>query len=217
VVAIEIDAGLVRALAEEAELPENVEIVHADALEVDLRALAARLGPGVRVVANLPYSVSSPLLRRLLGARDRLRAWLVLVQREVALRLAARPGASGYGSLAVLHALAARVERVRDVPASCFHPAPQVTSSLVRVVPRAPGPLRAGSGGDELDAVERVARAAFGQRRKMLVNALRSGLEPAPDQETLHGILDRLGIERRARAEALAPEAFLELERALGG
>jgi 16S rRNA (adenine1518-N6/adenine1519-N6)-dimethyltransferase len=217
VVAIEIDAGLVRALGEEGGLPAHVELLHADALALDLRALAAQLGPEVRVVANLPYAISTPLLRRLLAARDRLRGWLVLVQREVALRLLGRPGSPDYGALAVLHALVAPVERVREVPAHCFHPVPKVTSSLVRVVPRAPDPLRRPDGTDALETVERVVRAAFGQRRKMLVNALRAGLEPAPDQETLHGILDRLGIDRRARAEALAPGQLLELALSLGG
>ncbi|HEY8493657.1 MAG TPA: 16S rRNA (adenine(1518)-N(6)/adenine(1519)-N(6))-dimethyltransferase RsmA [Myxococcota bacterium] len=218
VVAIEIDAGLVRALAEEGGLPDHVELVHADALEVDLAALAERLGPAVRVVANLPYSVSAPILRRLLDVRDRLRGWLVLVQREMALRLVARPGDPDYGSLAVLHALCVRIERVRDLPPACFHPVPKVTSTLVRVTPLEDGPLAARAGGrDELAEVERVVRAAFGKRRKTLVNALRSGLEPAPELEELHGALARLGIDRRSRAEALAPDAFLALARALRG
>jgi 16S rRNA (adenine1518-N6/adenine1519-N6)-dimethyltransferase len=218
VVAIEIDAGLVRALVEEGGLPAHVELVHADALAVDLAALAERLGPDVRVVANLPYSVSAPILRRLLDVRDRLRGWLVLVQREMALRLVARPGDPDYGSLAVLHALCVRIERLRDLPPACFHPVPKVTSTLVRATPLEDGPLAPRAGGrDELAEVERVVRAAFGKRRKTLVNALRSGLEPALDLEELHGALDRLGIDRRSRAEALAPDAFLALARALRG
>jgi 16S rRNA (adenine1518-N6/adenine1519-N6)-dimethyltransferase len=213
VAAIEIDAGLVRALAEEGEIPDSVELIHADALAFDLGALAARLGPEVRVVANLPYSISSPLLRRLLDLRTRLRGWVVLLQREVALRISAKPGSRDYGSLAVLHQLCTRVERLRALPPRCFHPAPKVSSMLVRITPLDPAPLST----DELEAVERVVRAAFGKRRKMLVNALRAGLVPAPDQETLHGILDRLGIDRRARAEELTPRQHLEITRALRG
>jgi 16S rRNA (adenine1518-N6/adenine1519-N6)-dimethyltransferase len=133
----------------------------------------------------------------------------------MALRLVARPGEPDYGSLAVLHALCVRLERVRDLPAACFHPVPKVTSTLVRATPLEAGPLAPGP--DELAAVERVLRAAFGTRRKTLVNALRTGLDPAPSQEDLHAALDRLGIDRRARAEALPPEAFLGLARALGG
>ena len=211
VVAIEIDAGLVRALREEGELPANVELLHADALDVDLAALATNLGPPVRVVANLPYAVSTPLLRRLLDLRDLLEGWLVLVQREMALRLAARPGTRDYGSLAALHALTVRIERVRDLPPGCFFPAPKVVSTLVRATPLDSALVAA----DELERVERVLRAAFGTRRKTLVNALRHGLSPAPETETLHAALDRLGIPAAARAESLAPEALLALARAL--
>lgn len=217
VAAIEIDAGLVRALAEEGELPAHVELVHADALAVDLAALARRLGPGVRVVANLPYSVSTPILRRLLDLRGLLAGWLVLVQREVALRVIARPGESDYGSLAVLHALCVRVDRVRDVPPHCFHPVPKVTSTLVRATPLEGGPLDKPGGADELIAVERIVRAAFGNRRKTLANALRAGLDPAPSAETLHAVLARLAIAPRSRAEALAPDTLLALARALAG
>ncbi len=217
VVAIEIDAGLVRALAEEGALPAHVELVHADALAVDLAALARRLGPGVRVVANLPYSVSTPILRRLLDLRGLLAGWLVLVQREMALRMMARPGEPDYGSLAVLHALCVRVERVRDVPPHCFHPVPKVTSTLVRATPLEGGPFAGPGGAEERLAVERIVRAAFGNRRKTLVNALRAGLDPAPSVEALHAVLARLAIDPRSRAEALAPDVLFALARALGG
>ena len=211
VVAIEIDAGLVRTLREEGSLPANVELVHADALEVDLAALAMRLGAPVRVVANLPYAVSTPLLRQLLDLRGLLAGWLVLVQREVAARLVGKPGTRDYGSLAVLHALTVQIERVRDLPPHCFFPVPRVTSTLVRAIPLDPAPLAA----DELAELERVVRAAFGTRRKTLPNALRAGLDPAPAMEVLHGVLDGLGIEHRARAEQQGPGALLALSRAL--
>lgn len=211
VATIEIDAGIVRVLREEGDLPANVDLLHADALDVDLRALAISLGAPVRVVANLPYAVSSPLLRRLLDLRDVLRGWLVLVQREVADRLVARPGTRDYGSLAALHALTVRIERVRDLPPGCFFPAPRVTSTLVRATPLDSPPLAA----DELLQVERVLRAAFGTRRKMLANALRHGLAGAPAPEVLHAVLDRLGIAAGARAESLPPDVLLAVARAL--
>lgn len=211
VVAIEIDAGLVRALREDGALPSNVELLHADALEVDLAALASRLGAPVRVVANLPYAISTPLLRQLLDLRGLLAGWLVLVQREVAARLVGKPGTRDYGSLAVLHALTVQIAKVRDLPPQCFFPVPRVVSTLVRAIPLDPAPLAA----DELTSVERVVRAAFGMRRKTLANALRAGLDPAPSMEVLHGVLDGLGIEHRARAEQQEPAVLLALARAL--
>ena len=114
VVAIEIDAGLVRALRAERLLPDNVELLHADALAVDLAALAGGGGPA-RLVGNLPYSVASPLLRRLLDLRGVLTDWSVMLQREVAARVLAAEGSRDYGSLAVLHALTVRVEKCAEL------------------------------------------------------------------------------------------------------
>ncbi len=209
VLAYEIDAGLVRALREEGALPPNVELVHADALRADLAADLDRLGRPARVVSNLPYSVSSPLLRRLLDLRDRLEGWLVMVQREMALRVSAAPGSRDYGSLAVLHHLAVRVERVRDVPPHAFFPEPQITSTLVRLVPRSDSPLEAG----ELPQVERLVRAAFSTRRKTLVNALRGA--GIGSREVVEERCRVLGIPLRARAEILEPDVLLALSRSL--
>jgi 16S rRNA (adenine1518-N6/adenine1519-N6)-dimethyltransferase len=212
--AVEVDAGLVRALRAEAVLPANVELIHADALELDLVALARELagaGRAVRVVANLPYASSSPLLRALLAAREALTDWSVLLQREVALRIAARCGSRDYGSLAVLHALAARVERTGDLKPGCFHPRPKVVSTSLRIRPRADSPLRTGAGGDELERVERVARAAFGQRRKTLANALAAAFPP----EAVACAARAAGVDPGERAERLPAEAFLALSRAL--
>jgi 16S rRNA (adenine1518-N6/adenine1519-N6)-dimethyltransferase len=211
VVSIEVDAGLVRALRSEGELPAHVELIHADALDVDLAALARNPAGRARLVANLPYAISSPLLRRLLDARDVLVDWSVMLQREVALRLAADPGTRDYGSLAVLHRLLVEIVRGPDLSPGCFFPAPAVTSRFLRLTPRREPGVRP----DELLAVETVARAAFGQRRKTLSNALRGRLDPTPSAETLLRVLNELGIDPRARAETLPPERFVALTRAL--
>jgi 16S rRNA (adenine1518-N6/adenine1519-N6)-dimethyltransferase len=209
VVAIEIDAGLVRALRAERLLPENVELLHADALGVDLGALAG--GPA-RLVGNLPYSVASPLLRHLLDLRGILTDWSVMVQREVAARVLASEGSRDYGSLAVLHALTTRIEKRAELAPGLFHPTPRVRSSFLRITPLAVPRLAAG----ELPAVERIVRAAFSKRRKTLANALRgANLAPEGERRALEDLLRRLGIEPRARAESLAPERLLELSRAL--
>jgi 16S rRNA (adenine1518-N6/adenine1519-N6)-dimethyltransferase len=221
VVTLEIDSGLVRALRSDGSLPSNVELVHADALRVDLRELAERLvaEPGaaagrrkLRVVANLPYSAASPLLRRLLDLRDVLTDWSVMLQRELADRLVAAPGSGDYGSLTVLHRLAAVVTREMDLKPGCFFPAPNVESSFVRVLPRQDSPL----GADELARVEQVVRAVFNQRRKTILNGLRGGrLAVSGERETLLAALAVAGVDPRSRAETLAPETLLALARAL--
>jgi 16S rRNA (adenine1518-N6/adenine1519-N6)-dimethyltransferase len=209
VVALEIDAGLVRAILAEGGLPPGAELVHADALEVDLRALLVAERAPRRVVANLPYAVASPLLRRLLELRDLLVGWSVMVQREVAGRLVASPGTRDYGSLTVLHQLVAKVERAGDVHPRCFWPVPEVTSAFVRVEP-----LPGAPGAEELAAVERLARAGFAHRRKTLANSLRDalGAEAGPP---LEAALARAGIAPGARAETLPPDVWLALSRAL--
>jgi 16S rRNA (adenine1518-N6/adenine1519-N6)-dimethyltransferase len=212
VVALEVDSGLVRLLAEEGDLPDSVEVRHCDALDVDLAGLAAELGGPVRVVANLPYVVSSRLLRALLGARSALLDWSVLLQREMALRVAAGPGSRDYSSLAVLHALCVSSERTGDLRPGCFHPRPNVMSTALRLTPRADSPLEVRAGVDELDAVEKVVRAAFGMRRKTLANALR-GSQALGDVDVL-ALLEAAGLDAGLRAEAIAPEGFLALTRA---
>lgn len=215
VVSLEVDSGLVRLLEAEAFLPANVSLRHADVLDTDLAALVAELGgPArpVRLVANLPYSVGTVVLRRVLDVREALAGWAVMLQKEVAERITAEPGSPSYGSLAVLHAITCQVRRTRDLAPRCFHPPPGVTSSFLRITPRADALLVPG----ELAAVERIVRAAFGQRRKTLVNALRGGgLSPSPEPDAIRAALEALGHEPRVRAERLSPADHLALARRL--
>lgn len=208
VLTLEIDAGLVRALRSEGGLPDSVELLHADALEVDLAALVAEAGARVRVVANLPYAVSAPLLRRLLDLRERLLDWSVMLQRDLAQRLLARPGSRDYGSLAVLHHLTVSTRKSMELSPRCFFPVPQVRSTFVHVRPLAPQRL----GPAELAGVETFLRAAFSQRRKTLRNALRAG---GYDAAAVAAALAEAGVAPDARAEALAPETLLALARRL--
>jgi 16S rRNA (adenine1518-N6/adenine1519-N6)-dimethyltransferase len=198
VTTIEIDAGLVRALRAERALPGGARLLHADALRVDLGAELDALRPPVRIVANLPYAVATPLLRRFLDLAPRLSGWSVMLQREMARRLAAAPGTSEYGSLAVLHQLVAEIELALDLHPQCFYPPPRVVSSFALLRPRGGAALAPA----DLDAVERLVRAAFAHRRKTLVNSLRQagGIDPA---RTLAWLAAR-GLPERTRAEALA-------------
>ncbi len=210
VVTLEVDAGLVRALRAESLLPSNVELLHADALAADLLGLAAAAGARVRLVANLPYSISGPLLRKLLDLHESLVDWSVMLQAEVGARLVAEPNTKDYGSLTVLHRLLVEVKREMKLSGGCFFPPPKVDSVFLRMRPLAQPALALG----ELPELERFVRAAFGQRRKTLANALRgAGL----DTRALGQQLDALGLDPRARAESLAPAELLALSRALGG
>lgn len=210
VVSVEVDAGLVRLLRAEHALPAGVELVHGDAMALDLASLCDRVGV-TRAVANLPYASASPLLRRLLDLRGRLVGWSVMLQRELADRLVAVPGTKEYGSLTLLHALCAEARRELDVHPRCFVPAPRVGSSFVTLRSRADAPDDAA-----LAAIESLARAAFAHRRKTLVGALRSARHPAAaDPARLEAVLAQLSIDPRARPETLDPATWARLARAL--
>ncbi len=208
VVTLEIDAGLVRGLTADAVLPPGVELVHADAVAADWGTWLEREPGPWRVVANLPYSAATPILRRLLDCADRLAGWGVMVQRELAARISAEVGERDYGSYAVLHRLCVEVTGSLDLHGRCFYPVPRVVSRFVCMVPRADRPSRA-----ELDAVEGVVRAGFAHRRKTLANSLRRAA--LVDAAWFEPAFARAGIDPGARAETVAPERWLALARAL--
>lgn len=214
VLSLEIDSGLARVVQEEGLLPENVRLLHADVLKQDLGALISQLeqeqGGPVRLVANLPFSSATPLMRRLLDHRHALIDWSVMLQMEVADRLFAPVGSRDYGSFAVLHHLCVELEGRLELVAKSFFPVPRVDSAFVCV--RANTRLNLAPG--ELRKVERVVRAAFGKRRKTLENALRGG-GLGVERDELRALLERLAIDPRARAETIHPEAFLALAKGL--
>jgi 16S rRNA (adenine1518-N6/adenine1519-N6)-dimethyltransferase len=205
VIAIERDERAIAALSEIAEHhPGRLTVVAADALEYDLRPL---LGDApVRIVANLPYNIATVLLVGWLSAEpwppwyDRM---VLMFQREVAERIVAPAGSKTYGRLSVLAGWRTKAKILFDVHPSNFVPPPKVTSSVVELVPRAaPLPCRG-------PLLERVTAAAFGQRRKMLRQSLKSlGADPL-------ALLEAAGIEPTARAEDIPVEGFAALARAL--
>jgi 16S rRNA (adenine1518-N6/adenine1519-N6)-dimethyltransferase len=203
VVAIERDERCLPALAEiAAHYPGRLEVVSGDALKVDFDAIAAA-DPPVSIVANLPYNIGTELLLRWLTPRKwpPFYASLTLMfQREVAERIAAAPGSGAYGRLGVLAGWRTEPRILFDIPRQAFTPPPKVTSSVVRIVPRAdPAPVA-------LAALERVTQAAFGQRRKMLRQSLKSlGGEK---------LLDAAGIDGTRRAETLSVAEFVTLANA---
>ena len=205
VIAVERDERALAALGEiAARYPDRLEVIAGDALDFDARPFLGR-GPA-RVIANLPYNIATALLVRWLGVEpwppwyDSL---VVMFQREVAERIVAAPGSKSFGRLAVLAGWRTEARILFDVAAAAFVPPPKVTSSVVRLVPRLE-PLRC-----DRAALERVTEAAFGQRRKMLRQSLRSlGGDPRP-------LLAAAGIVETARAEDIPVAGFVALARAL--
>jgi 16S rRNA (adenine1518-N6/adenine1519-N6)-dimethyltransferase len=216
-VALEIDPALQAALVRAARhWPEArpVEIRLADARSFPYETLGElRPSPAGRVlvVGNLPYSVSKPILERLLTAHATLDVAVLMLQREVADRLAAAPGGRDYGALSVFWQCWADIVRLLRVPPGAFRPPPAVESAVIRATFRSASrvPLE-----DEA-RFTRLVRAAFGQRRKTLANALRGG--GLGSAERVGRALDEAGIDGGRRAETLALEEFAGLARALSG
>lgn len=202
VVAVEIDPRAIAVLEElRAVADGRLEIVGGDALEID----PADLGPAPRrIVANLPYNVSTVLLVNWLHRIDALEDMVLMFQKEVVDRLAAAPRSKDYGRLSVLTQHVCTVQRLFDIAPSAFVPPPKVVSSVVRLRPR-PAAERLG----DLRPLERVTAAAFGQRRKMLRSSLAS-VFPQPQ-----AVLERLGLPPTARAEELQVGDFVRLAKAL--
>lgn len=205
VTAIERDRRALPALQEiAAAAPGRLSVIEGDALAFDYSAL--RAGEPVRIVANLPYNVATPLLTRWLSTEPWPPYWLSLTlmfQREVAERIVAPPGTRTYGRLAVLSQWRTRPKILFDLPARAFTPSPRVASSVVRFEPIPdPQPI-------SVSAVEAVTAAAFGQRRKMLRSSLRTLFsDPEP-------VLLETGIAPTMRAEDLSVDQFLRLARCL--
>jgi 16S rRNA (adenine1518-N6/adenine1519-N6)-dimethyltransferase len=194
--AIELDRGLEGALARVSALP-NVELHWGDAMRLDL----ASLEPApTAMVANLPYSIATPLLLRTIEQLPSVRRWTVMVQRENADRLRAGPGSRAYGSPSVLVQLACEVKLLRGVDPAVFRPRPRVESAILGLRRRGPGAEA---------ATRELVRAAFAHRRKSLARSLEH-VRPG-SLEAGRGALLELGLPADARAESLSPEQFAAL------
>jgi 16S rRNA (adenine1518-N6/adenine1519-N6)-dimethyltransferase len=203
IVAVEIDAGFVTALADVLAGLDGVEVVHADALAVDLPALVG--GGPARLVANLPYNVATPIVIETLASGAFTDAF-VMVQREVGERWAAMPGDPAYSGVSAKLGVLADVSIVLHIPRAVFLPVPNVDSVMVRLTrrPDAPDPVH-------YARIASVIDAAFAQRRKTLRNTLRA-LAPS---ERLIDAAALAGIELSGRAEEVAPDGFVRLSDAL--
>jgi 16S rRNA (adenine1518-N6/adenine1519-N6)-dimethyltransferase len=199
--AVELDRSLEPSLREALGPRTNVTLVWADALRVDVDALSP---PPTKLVANLPYNVATPLVVETLEHASSLRAWCVMVQREVADRLFAEPRTKAYGAVSVLVQLAARKTGFHPVPRTVFRPPPRVDSALVAFARRHTA---------EIAGVRAVVVAAFAHRRKTLANSVAiAGLAP---RDRVEEALRAAGHAPNARAEELEPEEFVALSELL--
>ncbi len=219
VIAVERDPVLARILKEETADCPNLEIVENDFLSVDLPELFRRLRGApppparLKVVANLPYSVSGPILARLLEPEAGIALMVLTVQKEVGERIVSPPGGKRYGRLSVLAAIRSRPQIAAAVSRNSFYPRPRVDSVVVRFE-MIPAP-RLSPGGREF--LSTVVRAAFGKRRKMLKNALAGEKGLGYSEEQVRAACREAGVDPRSRPEELAPEKFVRLAAALAG
>lgn len=209
VVAVEKDNRLLAVLEETLSDYNNVHVHHADVLETDLHALFQQwfTGMEVSVVANLPYYVTTPIVMKLLEERLPLRHIVVMVQREVAERMAAKPGGKDYGTLSIAVQYYTEPELVTRVPESSFMPAPNVESTVIKLkVRKAP----AVSVQNE-KLFFHLVKASFAQRRKTLLNNLQNNLQPKREKDSILSALERAGIEPSRRGETLSLEEYARL------
>ena len=198
---VEFDRDLIVPLTRAAEGAGALEVIHRDVLEVDFSALAGD-GPPLRVVGNLPYNISSPILFHMLEHSTAVADMHFMLQKEVVERMAAEPGSKAYGRLSVMLQAGCVVVPLFEVPPGAFRPPPKVDSAVVRLAPRPPGE----AGIHDQARFAAVVRAAFGQRRKTLRNSL-SGL-CAPEA------FEAAGIDPGTRAERLSVAEFVRLANA---
>ena len=200
--AVELDRDLIGPLSSMAEPVGKLTIISADALTVDFASLARTAGQPLRVVGNLPYNISTPLIFHLLSFVEHIKDMHFMLQKEVVDRMASGPGSKVYGRLSVMTQAQAQVSSLFKVPPQAFWPAPKVDSAIVRLIPH-PEQLPA----DQLAALDQITRLAFSARRKTLANGLTSVLSALQ--------IAAGGIDPKQRAEKLSQAEFQALARAL--
>ena len=212
VLTFEVDAKLIPVIQHNLRGLQNVHLIHGDFLRQNLPQLIHDTfgDTPFKVVANIPYGITSPILDRLFGAASGWTRAVLMMQREVAERLIAEPGTPEYSAISVFAQYHSRVEIVQRVSRTVFYPPPEVDSAIVRFTPL---PRRLPP--DEEKRLFRVVRAAFGQRRKTLLNALSGGL--GLPREQVETVLRNAGIAPQRRGETLTLEEFIVLSRWLLG
>jgi 16S rRNA (adenine1518-N6/adenine1519-N6)-dimethyltransferase len=211
VIGIEIDSGIIRFHKEEGSLPANVSLVHQDILRTDFARLASESGGRIKLIANLPYSISNPLLFKLVEHRNEMEWAILMLQKEVAQRLTAAAGSKEYGIITVLMGACASIHKLLDLGPQHFHPRPRIDSQVVRIT-FYPVPERAAALPEHDPALlKKIVNAAFQQRRKTLVNSLSAADLPGITKKTIETALTEMELDSRTRGEKLQVEDFVAL------
>ncbi len=209
VTAVEIDKMLIPILQETLAPYENVEILNADILKVDIAALVREKNGGrpIKVVANLPYYITTPIIMGLLEKRVPVHSITVMVQKEVAERMQAQPGSKDYGALSLAVQYYCEPYIAANVPPNCFIPRPKVGSAVIRLTSHEEPPVKV----QDEKLLFRIIRASFNQRRKTLANGLNNSPELSFSKEEIGEAIRELGMPAGVRGEALTLEQFARL------
>lgn len=214
VVAVEIDKALIPILEDTLDGYENVRIINEDVLKVDIAKLAEEENAGrpIKVVANLPYYITTPIIMGLFENHVPIRSITVMVQKEVADRMQVGPGTKDYGALSLAVQYYAKPYIVANVPPNCFMPRPKVGSAVIRLERYGEPPVQV----EDEKLMFQIIRASFNQRRKTLANGLKNSQELDFTKEEIESAIEKLGKGAGVRGETLKLEEFAELSNELG-
>ena len=211
VIAVEVDPMLIPILQENLKDHDNLVLIHDDILKVDLDALLAKEGGGkkAKVVANLPYYITTPIVMELLEKQQNIESITVMVQKEVAQRMQEGPGSKSYGALSLAVRYYAKAEMMMTVSKHCFIPQPDVESAVIRlsVYEAEERPVKT----DHEEEMFRLIRAAFNQRRKTLLNAVGNAANLSYSKEQIQNALSEMGKDAAVRGETFTLEEFAQL------
>ena len=214
VMAVEIDKNLLPILADTLKEYDNVTVVNEDILKLDIGKIAEEYNDGkpIKVVANLPYYITTPIIMALFESHVPLASVTVMVQKEVAERMQAGPGTKDYGALSLAVQYYSRAEITANVPPNCFIPRPNVGSAVIRLTRHAKPPVEV----KDKDLMFRLIRASFNQRRKTLQNGLSNAQDLSFSKEEIAAAIESLGLSPSVRGETLTLAQFAALSDVLG-
>ena len=214
VVALEIDKNLIPILSDTLKNYSNVTVINEDILKLDICKLAEEKNQGkpIKVVANLPYYITTPIIMGLFESHVPIDSITIMVQKEVAERMQEGPGSKEYGALSLAVQYYAKPEIVANVPPNCFMPRPNVGSAVIRLTRHEKPPVEV----EDEKLMFRIIRASFNQRRKTLANGLNNSPEIHLPKEVIQESIVSLGVPENIRGEALSLEQFAELSNEIG-